>query len=63
MIRRSITLAKSNGSKKDSFFDPKTDPNIMYAVRKLMNAKIKKITQYRHYRTICVCLKCIENVK
>ena len=23
-------------------FDPKTDPNIVYAVRKLTNAKIKK---------------------
>ena len=45
------------------FFDPKTDPNIMYAMRKLTNAKIKKITQYRRYCTICVCLKCIKNVK
>ena len=23
-------------------FDPKTDPNIVYAVRKLINVKIKK---------------------
>lgn len=34
MIRRNITLARSNGSKNDSFFDPKTDPNIANAVRK-----------------------------
>ena len=42
MIRRSTTLARSNGLKNDSFFDSKTDPNIVYAVRKLMNSKTKK---------------------
>ena len=41
MIRRSTTLVRSNGLKNDSFFDPKTDPNIVYAVRKLINVKIK----------------------
>ena len=48
MIKRSITLVRSNGSKNDSFFDLKTDPNIVYTVRKLMNSKIKK------YRNIIV---------
>ena len=26
----------------ENVFDPKTDPNIMYAMRKLTNIKIKK---------------------
>lgn len=48
MIRKNTTLVRLNGSKNDLFFDPKTDPNIVYAVRKLMNSKIKK------YRNIII---------
>lgn len=51
MIKRSITLVRSNGSKNDSFFDLKTDPNIVYTVRKLMNSKIKK------YRNIIIIVR------
>lgn len=68
MIRRSITLVRSNGSKNDSFFDLKTDPNIVYAVRKPMNSKIKK---YRNILSLLYdfqmpkqCLKCkIKSMK
>ena len=34
MIKKNITLVRSNESKNDSFFDPKTDPKIANALRK-----------------------------
>ncbi len=47
MIRRSIILVRSNGSKNDSFFDLKTDPNIVYTMR-IMNSKIAMVVPLVH---------------
>lgn len=67
MIRRSIILVRSNESKNDSFFDLKTDPNIVYTVRKLMNSKIKNIailSLLYDFQIPKQCLKCkIKSMK